>query len=276
MKKPIIIHYHIFKNAGSTIEGILRRNFKDKAKQFDDISRPRVVLQNRRLLDFLIRNPNTKSISSHQLRFPPPTHPDWKFLSIIFIRHPIDRAFSIYSFKKRDTSPDEYGTLAKKLDAKEFIRFNLNSDYRVMRDFQTLFLSHMDNISNTSRLDLDIAFSALKQTYFGIVDRMDESLVLIEEELKKYFHGIDLSYVKQNVSMERDTTLTDRLESASEDIGDELMKTLIHNNNLDLTLYEYANKELESRLNRIENVEKRIEEFRLRCKKIESNLHDKF
>ena len=37
----------------------------------------------------------------------------------------------------------------------------------------------------------------------GIVDRFDESLVIAEQMLKPYFPDIDISYIQQNVSLDR-------------------------------------------------------------------------
>lgn len=74
MKRPLLLHYHIFKNAGTTFDWILERNFRQDALKFDDITKPRPTLSTEQMLQFLAIHYNAKSISSHQLRFPFPRH----------------------------------------------------------------------------------------------------------------------------------------------------------------------------------------------------------
>ena len=99
---------------------------------------------------------------------------------------------------------------------------------------------------------------------FGVVDRLDESLVLAEERLRHFFNKIDLSYIKQNVSQERADELTERLEAGRAKIGDKLMNELIERNKLDMLLFEYANKELDLRIKKTENFDKKLAELKTR------------
>jgi len=78
----------------------------------------------------------------------------------------------------------------------------------------------------------------------GVVERIDESLVIAEEELRQYFDKIDLSYIKQNISPERNGNLDERLVQGRSDIGNTLMDDLIQKNKLDSLLHEFAHEEL--------------------------------
>ena len=95
-KKNICLHYHIFKNGGTTIEWILKKNFGKYAISRDTNS-PKGILDNQIILDEIKKNERIKAISSHQIRFPLPKHENEIFIPILFIRNPIDRIFSIYS-----------------------------------------------------------------------------------------------------------------------------------------------------------------------------------
>ena len=134
---PIILHYLIFKNAGSPIDWILEKNFGKYALKFDDITDPTSVLSTEQLL-ILNNYPNAKSISSHQFRtFPVAEDTDFQFLSIIFIRHPIDRALSICSYMKRTPGFDYYSMKGYNSTLKQFIQFNLEPNtYLHMRNGQ--------------------------------------------------------------------------------------------------------------------------------------------
>lgn len=265
--KIICIHFHIFKNAGSTIDWILQKNFQEDAAFIDDHSNPGNRISMAVVLDYLSEHPNMRSVSSHQLRFPIVEHSDFHFLPMIFIRHPIDRAFSIYSFKKKE--PDNsLGTIkAKELDLHEYVKWNLETKgFTPMKNFQVLFLSDKDTKSDVDDSDLDIAIKRLGSCpILGVVDRLDESLVLAEEILRPYFSSIDLSYIKQNVSADRPGTLDEKIKYGRSQIGDALMKQLKARNSLDLQLYRHANGLLNARLKNVDEFQKKLTDFRDRC-----------
>ena len=91
-KKPICLHFHIFKNAGTTIDWILKKNF---GKQFValDHKKPGEILSWKEVLSHIDGQKDVKAFSSHQIRFPLPQSDRYNFLPMIFIREPIDRAF---------------------------------------------------------------------------------------------------------------------------------------------------------------------------------------
>jgi len=269
-KKPICLHFHIFKNAGTTIDWILEKNF---GKQFAtlDQKKPGEILSWEEVLTHIDGQKDVKAFSSHQIRFPLPQSDDYNFLQMIFIREPIDRAFSIYNFNKRRKDGDAIGVIkAKELSLADYIRWNLeNKKHMTMKNFQVLYLSHRDNTSEVNQNDFDTALSNFKKSpVIGLVDRLDESLVVSEEELRKNFDDIDLSYVKQNVSPDREADLSKRLEKKAAEIGDKLMNELTAHNSFDSKLYSSAKDELELRINKINDFETKLADFKNRCSKL--------
>jgi len=263
----ICVHFHIFKNAGSTIDWTLEKNFGKNALKFDDKKNPGNIFSPDTVLNYLDKHPAAKAISSHQIRFPLPQSNHHHFLPLVFIRQPIDRAFSVYNFKRREVRTTPCILKAKSASFREFAEYNLKSrTLMVIKNFQTLFLSRQDNKPNITTNDLDKAMKNLQSCpTIGVVDRMDESLVAGEEALRAYFQDIDLSYISQNVSLERTGTLAERMESIKLELGDDVMHEFIRANALDLRLYYYANKELDNRLKQIENLESKLQHFRERC-----------
>ena len=71
-KKPVCLHFHIFKNAGTTLDWILDKNFSENHLTLDDLEDRGARLQWDDVLKFLEKNPDVKAFSSHQLRFPIP------------------------------------------------------------------------------------------------------------------------------------------------------------------------------------------------------------
>jgi len=262
--RKIILHYHIFKNAGTTIEWILKKNYSNNAISIEDKKNIETIISNNFLLDLLKKNQNYKAISSHQIRFPLPQSPEFIFLPIIFIRHPIDRILSVFEFKKRTNDPFLPTNL--KTNVKEFAKWAIEKHYMVTENYQVNFLSYPT--SKRFGLDLPKAIDDVKNCFIvGIVDRMDESLVLAEESLKSHFDNIDLSYIKQNVSPGREQTLKKRLDTTKSIIGEQLFKQAEENNSEDFQLYNASNAELDKRLKTIDNLKKKLIDFQTRCKK---------
>jgi len=270
VKNPVCVHFHIFKNAGTTLEWILKNNFSKNAISIDS-DNPKDMLHFDKIAEILEKKPKTRSLSSHQFRFPVFNNERFEFISIVFLRHPIDRAISIYHFQKKRTDADRPGIVkAKELDLNGYIKWNLKTkSHRAMRNFQVLYLSDKPVESVVDENDFKIAVQRIKEIkIIGVVDKFDESLVLAEEVLKEYFPTIDLSYIRQNVSEDRKGTLMEKLEKAKNEIDEQVWKKLLEQNKFDLELYEKANEELNTRLEKIENFDSKMSNFKNRCKKI--------
>jgi len=263
--KPVLLHYHIFKNAGTTIDWILEKNFRNLLR-FDDFTNPRATQTPEKLLQF-IKGKEFDAITSHQLRFPIPESSIFLFIPLIFIRHPVDRSFSIHAFEKRNQADYYYSNMAKKLDLKGFIQFNLNSEFKAMRNSQTRFLSKQNNLDDLENHDLDIAKMRLEQCNFGVVDMMDKSLVLIENNLKNNFPRVDFSYKKLNIS--RFGSMQENLEKEEKEVGKELMIQIKNENLYDFELYEFAKKRLLESIQQTPDFDLKLKDFIQRCKKLQ-------
>lgn len=270
MKNPICIHFHIFKNAGTTIEWILKKNFSKNAISVDS-DNPGSMLHFEKILEILEKKPKTKSISSHQFRFPIYNDSRFEFIPIIFLRHPIDRAISIYYFQKKRTDADRPGIVkAKELDLDGYIKWNLETkNHMAMKNFQVLYLSDKSVKSTVGENDYKIALQRMKEIkIIGVVDKFDESLLVAEEYLKKYFSNIDLSYKSQNISSERKVSLPERIKEDLKKLYKDTLDEIYEKNIYDLMLYEESRDELNRRISRIENFEKKLNDFKNRCKTI--------
>lgn len=264
----MIVHIHIFKNAGTTIEWILGNNFGERARTFDGKD-PQGTISSRDLMDFLSKYPDTLAVSSHHLRFPLTDHHNYNFLPIFFVRHPIDRAFSIHSYFKRRTDDYIFTEKAKTLPLKGFIEWQLESNYKTIKNFQVIAISKNDNFANVETSDIDVATERFRNSELtGIVERMDESLVVAEHYLKPIFNNIDLSYIKQNISPDRIGSLNEKIESGKTSIGDSLMNRLIEVNKLDFELYSITNKILDDRIVQIDNFDSKLLDFKDRRSKL--------
>jgi hypothetical protein len=263
--KNILLHYHIFKNAGTTLEWIFKKNFGRFAISMDNVDDPGHIISNDVIKQYVIQHQRIRSISSHQIRFPIPELNEINFIPIVFLRHPIDRVISVYNFKKTMNDRTSGTMNAKKFLLNDFIFWSLATNYMVISNYQTNFLSSSE--SDTSKCDLKTALERMHALpIIGIVDRMNESLILAEEVLRRIFPKIDLSYVPQNMTADITKDLEDRLTALEHKIGHSTINLLKEKNSLDMKLYDAACKELDVRLQKISDLESKLSDFSMRCK----------
>jgi len=271
--RTVLIHYHIFKNAGTTIDWILKKKFKDKMIKFDDQENPSRVLSPELILDFLKNHPEVIAISSEQLHEMVPNKYGINLIPIIFIRQPIQRANSIYTYNRYvldETDPSTPAGYAKLHSYGEFLQWRLEIDPNLFVNYQVRFILDLisDFKSNTIEKYFQDAVEYLKNCpIIGIVDRMNESLVVAEHFLKKDFTQIDLSYVVQNLSRNKESE-TSNISPQQKEKNDLIIKTLEQKNEFDFKLYKLANEELNNRIKKIDDFQKLLLDFKTRCKSI--------
>jgi len=90
--------------------------------------------------------------------------------------------------------------------------------------------------------------------------------IIEKDESKIFLTDIDFSYVKQEVTPNRNEDLIIRLENDKSKIESDVMDQITKKNNLDLELFSAANKELERRIKETNNFEKKLTDFQNRCK----------
>lgn len=88
-KKVIIFHFHLFKNAGTSVDELLRRNFGDRytAKEFNFHPYQKNI-QN--VINWIKEEKDKIAFSSHTARLFKPgllEKEGLKFIPIIFVRH---------------------------------------------------------------------------------------------------------------------------------------------------------------------------------------------
>lgn len=245
--RTIIIHYHLFKNAGTTIDRILDQRFPADTHGYIEGPHPWSTVSSRQILDYALATPSIQAISSHQARLPLPEHPSIRFLPILFLRHPIDRFGSVYEFERRhppeDTSPSV--AVAKQGGLAAFANWTISeAGTAVCRNFQVTHLAGIQRDMRTARATHDDYLQALAHLrqlpFFGLVESFDESLDRLRGFLRPYIGNLDRLVTIENISPGRDATLAARLEHIRNELGPSLYKGLLEHNALDMLLYTEA------------------------------------
>jgi len=242
--RHIIIHYHIYKNAGTTIDGILEKNFGTQCGYIEGAN-PWDTLESDLILKYARDNPQLKSISSHQARLPIPVSQDISFHPILFLRHPIDRIGSVYYFERNQPvdSPSLGAKIARERGIVEYVKWRLEKgNGSVIRNFQTIYLAGRQRdmrsaVATDQELQLAIERISLSP-YFGVVEYFNESIAGIGKYLSQYFGSMEMSYSIENRSSERKKNIQERLNDMEAILGRSLFTRLCNENDKDMILYE--------------------------------------
>jgi hypothetical protein len=269
-QRTIIIHNHGFKNAGSTIDWALKKNF---GRGFIDHRDDENMKKGPAYLGpYLTRHSDITALSSHHVRLPLPTLQNAKILMIMMFRHPIERVTSVYHYERKQKRAKTPGAkFARTHDLSEYVRWRLRSDVPgTIRNFHFIKLKplplHRDTPADAG--GLKTAQKILDTNAMtGFVDRFDESMVFFEQVLRPYFPDIDLSYRIQNVNQKPEETIGQRIEQLKKEIGKKNFDALEEHNKLDLILYEYALKQFEKKINQIADFDARLNDFKTRCER---------
>ena len=252
-KPPLLLHYHIFKNAGTSFEWTLEQAFGKGLHKYDGTVAGE-VLSSADIANFVSKTPEAKVICSHQATMPPPKIRGREVISSILIRDPIARIRSIYAFERRQNVYSPGALKAKELDFKGYVEWRLNTSPAMLCNFQVYFCSRTNR---TSRMDvshetlLRKAIDNLDQVNLvGTVARYNEWLALVQVVLSRMFPGTSLMVSRQNVTDMKSDATTEKniLDSLVRELGQSLADHLLQANELDMSLHQIADALLTRRL----------------------------
>jgi len=261
-EKEVILHCHLFKNAGTTLDWALRRTFGDGFIDHRDDQKMRQDGIDY-LSDFLSGSPAVRALSSHHMPF----MPEYKkpFHWMLLLREPIGRVRSVYDFEAKQPESSLGSKMAKKMDLSEYITWRMQDNVpAVIKNFYVRYLCDIKNSEvKINNLDIERAFQrlSLSNVLVGTVERFDESMVIFEESLKESFPEVDLAYVKQNIGSYK----TDSPLSFLDDITPESRDLLLENNQFDKKLHKMVSEGQKNTIRDIHGFDDKLAAFRERC-----------
>ena len=263
---PILLHCHLFKNAGTTIDWALKRSL---GWGFVDHRRDRAMLRGgmRYIEKYLALRLYVMAVSSHHMPFDPTFESRrFRYWHIIMLRDPIARCASVYQYEKIQPLVSLGARMAKKLDMRGYFQWRISDDAPVViRNFQTRYLAgrkHPARKLQDPDFDTALMRARLPNVLIGFVERFDESMVLFESILREHFRKLDLAHVKQNQNHARPE---DSIAYLREELGETLFLKLNAENALDLRLYETLAADFEARIGEISDFQQRLAGFKNRC-----------
>ena len=239
--RPILIHFHIFKNAGSSIDHSLHKSFGDRWTTFE-VSDVPGSFGPQSFESFLTKRPGIQAVSSHIER---PFLRLFESMPIVMLRHPIERARSVFRFLQRDVT-QRYHAFARGSLA-EYVSWELEDPDggAHIRNYQVYHLSDAsarpkNRKRAASSRDLDqVRDFLLACPAFGLVSEFEASCRQFEANYRALFPSLSFSPVMSNASPPEAGT-ANAIERMRADLGEKLFRRLCEANELDLALYEFA------------------------------------
>jgi hypothetical protein len=197
-ERTVILHYHLFKNAGTSFDGILQKNFPGQwtAAEFPGGDNSMQVAA------WIARNPGMVAFSSHTATGPVPVVPGVRIISALFLRDPVARIRSAYLFERRQNAGDAANLgarLASETDFDGYVRGRLGiAGDRQCRDFHVVRLAQF-----VRRIapELQRATEALQRLSFvGEVERFGHSMDRFAALVRPVWPGFDAGHVHLNRS----------------------------------------------------------------------------
>lgn len=237
-RSPLLFHYHIFKNAGTSVDRMLRANFGERwaEREFSDTP-PAQRYQNIR--SFLEGQPELQAFSSHTAPLPEPELADREVFPILFVRHPLLRVRSAYRFERGQDATTRGAILAKQTDFRGYVTTFLDEPKaRQVRNFQSARFVH--GTPGRPAQERERTLATLERLPFvGLVEAYDESVARLGELIRPLFPDFDPVALHENVTNPDAARSTEQqLAALRDELGPDLYDRLAAENAWDLELYE--------------------------------------
>ena len=203
MTRTIILHYHLFKNAGTSLDLILKRNFGPRwvTVEFEGEG----VGNTAAVADWIRANPQAVAFSSHTAQGPVPQIDGVRIISVMFLRDPLDRIRSAYQFERYQGVETWGAKLAASTDFAGYVSARLaRPGDRQCRNFQTGRMAMLVPPSpaggqNGPEPELGRALRALATLSFvGLVEEFDRSVARLARLIQVEYPGFRWTSVRAN------------------------------------------------------------------------------
>ena len=202
------------------------------------------------MANYLEANPQLVAVSSHLARPPLP----WPgCLPVVFLRHPLLRAHSVYEFTRHDPS-QPFAQVARDARFADYIRWALRHERGsiVIRNYQVVHLSdaswrHEDILdTQANHTDMEQACDLLSSWGLaGIVESYARSAKAFQAHYGPLLPGLRFENRRENATDPHAGTIDEQLEGVHAMLGATLSNEFMAINALDLALYKHARQLLD-------------------------------
>ena len=228
--RVVVVHHHIFKNAGTSFNHALKLAFGERFSEYD-LPGGQVVTAEQ-LAGYIREHIETRAISGHHIALSTvpgvddqtvnrqntdgqkvnnqnangqsAQEPNYQTISSVLIRNPLARVSSIYKFERQQDAQTEGARMAKRLSFKDFVAWRLETAPSVFCNYQPLYCSRTNNLQgrySPTRKDLEVAIANLDRCFaVGTVERYDDFIQMAQAKLSAFYPQIVLQNAHLNVT----------------------------------------------------------------------------
>lgn len=200
--RTVVLHYHLFKNAGTSLDQILKKNFGDRwiTREFGGTTDNREAVEN-----WIQDKPEAAAFSTHTAVGPAPHLENVNVVTVMLLRDPLERLRSAYRFERTQEAGTWGANLAKEFPFDGYIRARLTHPTdRQCRNFQTWRLSTM---VPGDAPELERAMQAADQMgVLGLVDRFEDALKKLSDALIGEYPDFTWEVLRANTTKKSATT----------------------------------------------------------------------
>jgi hypothetical protein len=274
--RNVLLHGHIFKNAGSSLDWCLQRHFGERF--LDHRNDSAMVLQGAsHLARLLNEQPGLQALSSHHLCYPLPSLEGVQLEVLFLLRHPLARAASAYAFERQQQVETPGAKAARRYNFRQYIAWRLRPEVSpVLRNYQALYLAGWHDQAQPRPADAT-AFALASQRLaqarcVGVVEQYQRSMVWMERSLGELFPGLGLAGPQRNAGP-LPAGSEQRLSDPVVELG-ELYEEFLDHNRYDLALWEQASQRLEQAHKELPELAGALPDFLARCNAAQSGRAD--
>jgi len=233
--RHIILHNHLFKNAGTSVEHILQQNFQDRwlSREFPMAGQDNTDL----VAQWITDNPRAVAFSSHTMIGPLPKIDDAVIIPLMLLRDPIDRIASAYRFERIQQADTQGARLAKAHGFAGYVhaRLSVKGD-RQCRNFQT---------SRLAALTPDAQGSELERACIAIQQIIHQGVLGFVPEFDRAMRRLNALVVPLHPSFRwQSVTANAAGRNTSETVSPDMRQLLQEANQDDLSLLRFAKRSL--------------------------------
>jgi hypothetical protein len=209
--RTVLLHYHLFKNAGTSLDSMLKKHFAERwvTEEFAHQNGNNTA----KVEDWIRDLPDALVFSSHTAIGPLPQVEGVQIIPVMLLRDPIKRIISAYTFERQQEVDNWGANLAKSTDLAGYVRTRLDTrGDRQCRNFQT---SRLAPFAPGDAPEVDRAIAGLEMIntrgLIGLVSHFDHFVDALVIRVRQIDPDFDADAVRANVSKTQDAPLDSAL-----------------------------------------------------------------
>ncbi len=253
-QRVVLVHGHIFKNAGTSLDKILHHNFAEK---FCDHRKDELMHEGgQHYLDrYIFAHPGLLAISSHCMPLPLESSDGVNYKTIVLLRDPVERIGSVYRFERQQQADTPGAQAAKKYNLSDYLRWRFDHRPIVVANYFTHYCTSVLPRNTPIEERFKVANRFIGNCYMvGVVDRFNQSLLVLKQKLLSDGQVLEISDVHENSTASSQLSILEKRQQLMSALGDTLYDEVERRNSLDMALYQTASDQLSTEIIHVKHV----------------------